>query len=116
MRALGWDFTTSAQDTKYMAPKKKAAKKPFKATFDLPNYSSPEQIVEKLLVDRKEAAEQQNQAHGKLVEVYGVEGAAEVAHIAELRARRGPAVPYKHRKFRVSNADKQAVMDLPDYV
>ena len=76
---MGWDFTTT-KDTKYMAQKKLKAVRPCKASFDMSNYMSPQQRVEKLLADRKEATEQQKEAHNKLVETYGPEGAAPVSY------------------------------------
>lgn len=111
---LGWDFSTT-KDTKYMAQKKKKAVRPFKVSYDLPNYVGPQQRVEALISDKKEAAEQQKEAHRKLVETYGPEGAAEMAYIDELKARRGEAEVPRHRMWKVSRAEKQAVLDLPDY-
>ena len=98
-----------------MAQKKMTAVKRCKATIDLPNYIGPQQRVEKLLTDRKEAAEQQREARNKLVESYGEEGAAQIDYIEELKAKRGPQHARAHRKCRLSKADKQYVLDLPDY-
>jgi hypothetical protein len=110
---LGWDFSTNAPGTKFARVKEQAGK-PCTKIFELPNYMAPEQRVERALADRKEAAERERQAHAKLIEIYGEEGAAELAYIEELKARRGPPAPLKLRKYRLSRADKQAVLDLPD--
>jgi hypothetical protein len=112
---LGWDFTTNTKASKHMAPKKVKELKPGKLSFDLPQYMGPQRLVEKSLSDRKEAAEQQKQALAKLVDTYGEAGAAEILRIEELKATRGPPVVYKHRKYHLSKAEKQAVVDLPDF-
>jgi hypothetical protein len=99
-----------------MAPKKDKELTPGKRHFDLPQYMSPQQLVEKSLADRKQAEEQQKQAIAELEKTYGKAGAAQILYIEELKARRGPPVVYKHRKYHVSEAEKQAVLDLPDFV
>lgn len=110
---VGWDFRTNPQESKRSSSKRhKQAAKPFKVHFDLPNYCSPQQLVEKSLLQAKEAAEQQIQEHARLVEQYGEKGAAQIAYWQALK-KDGPPQSCKYKKH-VSAAERQVVLDLPD--